>query len=175
MIAYRHADTRLPFLWESSAQPAARWHADGDGPVQYFSETPDGAWCEFLRHEEIDEPSDLEGVRRAMWAVEMPEDGLAEPSLAADVLSGGPESYNACRDEARRLRAAGAAGLSATSAASVPGTASGWRVDGGMKRGPIRRERTIALFGRRPDLTGWAACAAGRPGADLLGRVHHFE
>lgn len=175
MIAYRHADTRLPFLWESSPQPAARWHADGDGPAQYFSETPDGAWCEFLRHEEIGEPSDLEGVRRAMWAVEIPEDGLAEPSLPAAVLRGGPESYAACRDEARHLRAAGATGLSAPSAASVPGTASGWRVDGGMQPGPIRDERTIALFGRRPDLTGWAACAAGRPRADLLHRVHRFE
>jgi hypothetical protein len=66
VIVYRHADTRLPFLWESSEQPAARWHGDGEGPVQYFSATPDGAWAEFLRHEEITEPSDLEGVRRAM-------------------------------------------------------------------------------------------------------------
>ena len=175
MIVYRHADTRLPFLWESSAQPAARWHADGEGPVQYFSETPDGAWSEFLRHEEIDEPSDLEGVRRAMWVVDVPEQDLAEPSLTADVLSGGPGSYAACRDEARDLRAAGATGVSSPSAALFPATSSGWRVDGGMRPGPARTERTIALFGRRPDLTGWAACAAGRPRADLLDRVRHFE
>ncbi|MGZ8805391.1 MAG: RES domain-containing protein [Microbacterium sp.] len=175
MIVYRHADTRLPFLWESSEQPAARWHADGEGPVQYFSQTPDGAWAEFLRHEEVDEPSDLEGVRRAMWAVEVSDQGFAEPSLAPDVLTGGPGTYAACRDEARALRAAGATGLSAPSAATLPGTASGWRVDGGMRPGPVRGERTIALFGRRPDVTGWAACAAGRPRADLLGRVHHFE
>jgi hypothetical protein len=175
VIVYRHADTRLPFLWESSEQPAARWHTDGDGPAQYFSETPDGAWAEFLRHEEINEPSDLEGVRRAMWAVEVPEQELAEPSLAADVLTGGPGSYAACRDEARDLRAAGATGLSGPSAALLPGTASGWLVDGGIRPGPVRSERTIALFGRRPDLTGWAACAAGRPRADLLDRVHHFE
>jgi RES domain len=175
VIVYRHADTRLPFLWESSSQPAARWHADGDGPVQYFSETPDGAWAEFLRHEEIIAPSDVEGVRRAMWAVEVPEQEFAEPSLAANVLSGGPGSYAACRDEARDLRAAGATGLSAPSAALLPGAASGWRVDGGLRPGPARNERTIALFGRHPDLTGWAACAAGRPRADLLDRVHRFE
>lgn len=174
MIVYRHADTRFPFLWESSEQPAARWHGDGDGPVQYFSETPDGAWAEFLRHEEISEPSDLEGVRRAMWAVEVPEQEFAEPSLTADVLTGGSSSHPACRDEARRLRGVGATGLSAPSAALLPGTTSGWRVDGGMRPGPVRSERTIALFGRRPDLTGWAACAAGRPRADLLDRVHAF-
>jgi len=174
VIVYRHADTRLPFLWESSSQPAARWHVDGEGPVQYFSETPDGAWCEFLRHEEITEPSDLEGVRRAMWAVEVPEQELAEPSLAPEVLAGGPSSYAACRDEARALRDGGAPGLSAPSAGTLPETASGWRVDGVRRPGPIRGERTIALFGRRPELTGWAACAAGRPREDLLDRVHHF-
>ena len=175
MIVYRHADTRLPFLWESSEQPGARWHADGEGPVQYFSETPDGAWAEFLRHEEITEPSDLDGVRRAIWAVEVPEQEFAEPSLLADVVTGGPSSYPACRLEARHLRAAGATGLSAPSAALLPETPSGWRVDRGMRRGPIRGERSIALFGRRPDLTGWAACATGRPRADLLDRVHPFE
>jgi hypothetical protein len=172
VIVYRHADTRLPFLWESSEQPAARWHGDGEGPVQYFSDTPDGAWAEFLRHEEITEPSDLEGVRRAMWAVEVPEQELAEPSLPAEVVTGRPSSYPACREEGRRLRATGATGLSAPSAAVVQGTASGWRVDGGMRRGGLRGERTVALFGRRPDLIGWSACAAGRPRVDLLDRVN---
>ena len=175
MIVYRHADTRLPFLWESSEQPAGRWHAEGEGPVQYFSGTPDGAWAEFLRHEDITEPSDLEGIRRAMWVVEIPDEELAEPSVAAGVASAGPGSYPACRDEARHLRGAGASGLSAPSAALLPATASGWRVDGGMRRGALRDERTIALFGARPDLTGWAACGAGRPRADLLDRVHHFD
>lgn len=164
----------MPFLWESSEQPAARWHGDGDGPVQYFSETPDGAWAEFLRHEEISEPSDLEGVRRAMWAVEVPDQGFAEPTLAAEVVTGEPATYPACRAEAGRLRADGTPGLIAPSAALMPGTPSGWQVDGGMRPGPIRSERTIALFGRRPDLAGWCACAAGLPRADLLGRVHPF-
>jgi hypothetical protein len=174
VIVYRHADTRLPFLWESAEQPAARWHADGEGPVQYFSETPDGAWAEFLRHEEIIEPSDLDGVRRAMWAVEVPEQEFAEPYLSAEIVTGVPETYAACREEAGRLRANGATGLAALSAALLSGTPSGWQVHGGMRSGPILGERTFALFGRRPDLTGWSACAAGRPRADLLGRVHHL-
>jgi hypothetical protein len=53
MIVYRHADPRFLFLWESAAQPSARWHGLDDEPVQYFADTPDGAWAEFLRREGI--------------------------------------------------------------------------------------------------------------------------
>jgi hypothetical protein len=57
MIVYRHADARFPFLWEGASQPPARWHGPGEGPVQYFADTPDGARAEFLRHEGIVEES----------------------------------------------------------------------------------------------------------------------
>ena len=69
MIAFRHCDRRWPFLWESAVQPQARWHGEGEGPVQYLADTPDGAWAEFLRHEEITDEADLAGVSRALWAV----------------------------------------------------------------------------------------------------------
>ena len=46
----RRADPRFPFLWESSAQPAGRWHGSGEGPCHYFADTPYGAWAELLRH-----------------------------------------------------------------------------------------------------------------------------
>ena len=65
VIAFRHTDPRYPFLWECGSQPAGRWHAQGEGPAHYFNDTPDGAWAEFLRHEEITEPEDLSGIRRA--------------------------------------------------------------------------------------------------------------
>ena len=42
MIGYRHSDPRYPFLWEDNAQPAARWHGDGQGPVHYLADTPTG-------------------------------------------------------------------------------------------------------------------------------------
>ena len=58
-------DSRFPFLWEGAGQPPARWHGDGEGPVHYLTDTPDGAWAEFLRHEEIRDPQDLETVTRA--------------------------------------------------------------------------------------------------------------
>src|SRR5256884_1317297 len=54
----------ISFLWETGAQPPARWHGAGEGPAQYFSSTPEAAWAEFLRHEEIREAADLAGVER---------------------------------------------------------------------------------------------------------------
>ncbi len=78
MIVYRHADSRFPFLWESADQPPARWHGPAEGPVQYFADTPDGAWAEFLRYEGITDESELINVRRALWVIEVPDDLAAE-------------------------------------------------------------------------------------------------
>lgn len=174
MIVFRHTDRRFPFLWEGPEQPAARWHGEGDGPVQYFADTPDGAWAEFLRHEEIATSEDVATIRRALWAVELSVQPEQAPGLPVAVLTGGPETYGACRDEARRLRARGAAGLVAPSAALLNGGAHGWRVDGGVQPGAPRDGRVIVLFGPRPDLVGWPATIEGRPSEDLLPRVRHF-
>jgi hypothetical protein len=168
VICYRHADSRLPFLIETAAQPAARWHDEGEGPVQYLSDTPDGAWAEFLRHEEITEAEDVAHVQRALWAVDVPDDDYKAPKLPPRVLTGGRETYQACREEARRIRARGAPGIIAPSAGLLDGEARGWRVDGGLVPAPGRDGRTVVLFGRRPHLIGWAATAEGKPREDLL-------
>ncbi len=171
MIGFRHADPRFPFLWEAPSQPPGRWHADGDGPAHYLAETPDGAWAEFLRHEGIDDPADIPTIRRAMWALEIPDEPLATPRLRASILRGGLGSYPACQQEATRLRRGGAIGLTAPSAALRPGAPSGWTVEGGMQPAVPRAERVIVLFGQRPDITGWAACAEGHPRPDLVAHV----
>lgn len=176
MIVFRHADPRFPFLWESAAQPPARWHESGDGPVHYFSDTPDGAWAEFLRHEEISEAGDLEGIRRAIWAIEIPDLGEARPDdLPDSILLGGPDSYPECRAEAARLRSRGLKGFRTASAALLPNGARGSIVDGGLGPGPDRNGEVYVLFGRRPDLVGWKVVDDGRPPGDLLQRVRHFE
>jgi hypothetical protein len=172
MMGFRHADRRLPFLWEGTGQPPGRWNGTGAGPVQYFSDTPVGAWAEFLRHEEITEPEDLPTITRALWVVDLPDEDLAAPALAADVLTGGPASHQACGAEARRLRDAGAVGRRAPSAALLAEGAAGWRVSGGLQPGPARDGTTLVLFGERPDLVGWHA-GEGRPGVDVLRRVRH--
>lgn len=174
MIGYRHADPRHPFLWETASQPAARWHQSGDGPAHYFADTPDGAWAELLRHEEIRDPADVATIRRALWAVDIGDDPPALPALDATTLAGGPATYPACQAEARRLRAGGTSRLEAPSAALAAGGAHGWTVLGGLLPGPARDPLVIVLFGPRPDLVGWEATAEGHPGLALLARVVHF-
>jgi hypothetical protein len=164
---YRHTDPNTPFLWEGGDQPAGRWHAAGDGPVQYFATTPDGAWAEFLRHEEIHDVVDLRGLRgRAMWIVEHEEPELATPELPDATLIGGLGSYADCQREAQRLRQAGATGLESPSAAVEDGRASSHRVDDGPKvdHGDTR---VVVLFGARPELRA-QLCAVGRPSASIL-------
>ncbi len=175
MIVFRHADPRFPFLWESADQPAARWHDDGEGPVHYFSTTADAAWAEFLRHEEIDDPADIAGITRSLWAVELAELPARRPRLERQTLTGGPSSYEECRREAQRLRSSGAPGLTAPSAAIEPSTGSGLRTDRGLRPGRRRAEAVVVLFGRRPDLVGWAACAEGQPRVDLLSRIRRLR
>ena len=172
MIAFRHADPRFPFLWEGAAQPASRWNDEGD-LTHYFCDTPDGAWAEFLRHEEISDPADVTTIRRALWAVEIGEPPSLQPDLPLAAMTGDPASWPACRQFARSHRDE-ADGLIAPSAALQPGGARGWRVDQGMRPGPDRDGTVIALFGPRPDLVGWAAAAEGRPDEALLASVSHF-
>jgi hypothetical protein len=174
VIVFRHTDPRFPFLWESAGQLAGRWNADGEGPVNTFADTPEGAWAELLRHEEITDPRDVAEIRRSLWAVEVGELPTARPRLPRPTMIGGPRSYPACRREAARLRERGDRGFTAPSAALVPGGAQGWRVSGGLHPGPRRDGRVLVLFGARPDVVGWEAVHEGRPSEELLSRVRRL-
>ena len=175
MIAFRQVDARYPFLWEDASQPAGRWHGDGEGPAHYFADTPDGAWAEFLRHEEIADPADLATIRRQMWAVEIGDVRARHITLPASVLFGAIETYARSQARARALRAKGVRRIAAVSAALTPGGARGLRVDRGMRPAEPRDGRTIVIFGPPSDLRGWVAADAARPSADLLDRVNHYE
>jgi hypothetical protein len=175
MIVYRHADARFPFLWESADQPPARWHGQGEGPVQYFADTPDGAWAEFLRHEGITEETELVNVRRALWTIEIPDELSADPPrLPGSILTGGVATYEECRKEARRLLSKGTQAVRAPSAALLPGGARGWKIDGGLQPAAERDGTVLAVFGARPGFVGWMAAFAARPRSDLLRRVRHL-
>jgi hypothetical protein len=175
MIVFRQADPRYPFLWSDASQPPARWHGEGEGPAHYFADTPDGAWAELLRHEEISTEEDAATLRRALWAVDVGDPPLKAVSLKANVLTGGRDTYWACQAHARRLRARGASRLVAPSAALVQGGAAGREIDQGRERaGAARDGRVIVFFGRPERLVGWKAVERGAPPADLLPRVRHF-
>jgi hypothetical protein len=174
--AYRQTDTRVGFFWAlGMRQPAGRWH-DDEGPTQYLSDTPDGAWAEFLRHEEIREAEDLQGVCRDLWAIEVTDPPHESPDLPDETTTGPPHTYPACRSEARRLRGAGASGLRAPSAALRGGVAFPHRSVGpGLEVGPARAAHTLVLFGEHPDLDGWRLAAGAAPPASLLATVHHLD
>jgi hypothetical protein len=171
MIVFRQVDARYPFLWEDAAQPAGRWHGPDEGPAHYFADTPDGAWAEFLRHEEIVDPADLPTIRRQMWAVEIGDAPAVAVEIPASALNGGPKNYARCQRRARALRATGATRLVAPSAALTPGGARGVTVRAGVRPAGARDGRVIVVFGAPDGLTGWVAAAEGRPTADLLPRV----
>lgn len=176
MIVFRQADPRYPFLWTDGSQPAARWHAEGEGPAHYFADTPDGAWAELLRHEEITDPADAATVQRALWAIEIGDEPFKMVSLPASALTGGRDSYRVCQDHARRLRARGAKRLVAPSAALVSGGAVGRAMSGGTERATTPRDgRVLILFGAPVAIVGWKAVDRGAPPADVLPRVHHFS
>lgn len=175
MIVFRNTDVDLPFFWEGARQPPARWHGDGEGPAQYTSSSPSAAWAEFLRHAGITDPTDLAGVERTMWAIEIADSEPAgSPVLPLPTLTGDRTSYLSCQAEAARLRRRGATRLVAPSAAVLPGTASGWVCGPDIGPAGARDESTIVLFGARPDHVGWVAATVGRPEPELLDRVRQL-
>lgn len=171
---YRNVDSRYPPMWELSSQPAARWHAAGDGPVQYLADTPDGAWAEFLRHEEITDPADLAGVLRSLWAVEVPTAHLdsAHDATGAPIdLLGTLNSYPQCQAYARAVRDVGAETLVAPSAALHAGGARGQVVDGTLVEAKSMDGMVWVLFGVRSELRCWRVVERGAPDARVLSLV----
>ncbi len=177
-VRFRHGDPRYPFFWESSRQPAGRWHGSEEGPVQYLADTPDGAWAEFLRHEEITDPADLAGVRRRLWAVEidLAQEQVGFSQLPAVVARGDQSSYEACQAHAREMRASGVTCLQAPSAALTNGSARGQRSSGGSLSEAGAADGAVwALFGIRPDARGWACVDVGAPTPRVLSLVRQFR
>lgn len=174
---FRSCDPAFSFLWESSDQPPARWHGAGGGPAHYLADTPAGAWAELLRHEAITDLEDAADLRRALWAIEVPDEdvaGAARVRISRSVATGGLASYDRCRALAERLRAGGATALMAPSAALAAGGAAGEHTDGGRRPGLAADGRVVVLFGPRPDLLGWLVVTGGSPPEDVLGSVRHL-
>ena len=170
-LGFRHCDPRFPFLWQTAEQPAARWHGADEGPANYFADTPTGAWAEFLRHEGITDAADLPGVRRSLWAVELPAVAaadLVQPDLPDALRYGDESSYPRCQDASRQARASGQRWLKAPSAALLPGEARGWTAAPALVRElPARPGWVWVYFGACP-FVGWPVVEAGQPPAAVL-------
>ena len=168
---FRYSSYDVP-LWVRPNTTDERWHVAGDGPTQYLSETPDGAWAELIRNENLRSEADLSLVAMPLWQLQIEQSRVADyrDFETAEQAGFKPESLidddqDACRLEGRRLKEAGFAGVLYPSAA-LPG------------------EQNLALFGPRI-LLPWGAprlLASGIPGMrltvgappkDLLPRVRH--
>jgi hypothetical protein len=174
VIGFRNTDPRWPFLRSDTTQKEARWHAEGDGPANYFADTPVGAWAEFLRHEEIKDAADLAGVQRSLWAVEIPDAGYAAPTLPEATLRGDRTTYEDCQIEAKRIRDADHTAIKAPSAALLPGAASGWSCRPDEVPAAARDGLVYVLFGQPGTLVGWPAVEGGQPPLRILPLVNHF-
>jgi RES domain len=173
MIAFRQCDARCPFLWEGAAQPEGRWHAAGEGPAHYFADTPDGAWADFLRHEEIRDPADLATIRRAIWAVDIGDAPGVRPDLPVQTMQGDRSTWPACQAAARQLRATGQRRLKAPSAALMSDRNSDPNSEGNSNgNGNI-----VVLYGEPAELklSGWIAAVDASPPRTLLTRVRHYD
>jgi hypothetical protein len=173
LIVFRNADPRWPFLWESDRQPAGRYNAAFDGPAQYFADTPDGAWAEFVRHAEIVDEEELLDVRRSLWAIEIGDEVPPLSTFPPAISTGDRGTYAACQSYARRLRDNGQTRIHERSAALIPGGARGRRVNNGLQEGPAREGTVIVIFDYLPANTGWCV-GTGNPPAHLLPITKHY-
>lgn len=67
LFLFRYADYDTPF-WDRPNSRPGRWHRVGDPPTQYWSMTPEGAWAELIRFEELTNEAELDLVRKPIWA-----------------------------------------------------------------------------------------------------------
>jgi len=173
LIVFKHANSRYPFLWETSSQPAARYNAEDDGPAQYFADTADGAWAEFIRHAEITEPQELLEVRRALWCVDVPDEEFTQVRLPIEKTTGDKSSYSDCQKFAKSLRDSGINRILAPSAAIKRDQAGGYRVEDGLKRGIPRSGNIYVIFELLPNTPGWRATLSGPP-VEILELTNQF-
>jgi RES domain-containing protein len=166
---FRYTDYDVPFWSRPNSRPG-RWHRRGDPPTQYWSMTPDAAWAELIRAENLRSEADLDLVRMPMWACRVPmvgllnltdidvqdAQGVSEPELVGD-------DWAPCQALGGTIRAATGAGVIAPCAA-LDGHANVTIF--GARRAIDWRDRP-ALARTVPA----AVVAVGRPRAGLVDHV----
>lgn len=176
-FGFRVCDRRYPFLWQSPGQQSGRWNRAGDEPVHYLASTPTVAWAEWIRHQEIEDPADLDGVAAALWAVLIPDHWADQDLQPVDlsmelVLGTTPKAESARLALVDQLKAQGAQGLLAPSAALyhsdqvLPCS----RVCDGSNQADqlLMPAQVLLLWCAAEQLRGWCCVSEGRPEPELL-------
>lgn len=126
VAAFRYSSYETPFWARANTLPG-RWHRAEDGPTQYLSLAPEGAWAELARREDLRSDEELSLVHMPIWAAVVTQQQVADYRDFGDAEGAGfaaqalvDDDYARCQDEGRRLRSLGFAGVLAPSAA-LPG------------------------------------------------------
>jgi RES domain-containing protein len=169
LVGFRYSSYDVPF-WVRPNTHAQRWNASLEGPTQYWSSTPDGAWAEHIRFNDIRTEAELDEVRIPVWVCRLSSMGLLDLREADvrdryDLTLGDltADDWSACQRAATAIRAEGARGILSPSAALANATNI-------TLFGP---RRAIAID-RRPALASAvpaAIAAIGRPPKKLVDRV----
>jgi RES domain-containing protein len=169
LVAFRYCSYDVPF-WVRANTLAQRWNVPSEGATQYWSLTPDGAWAEHIRFNDIRTDAELDEVRIPIWVCRLSAMGLIdarEPAVrrlyqisSSDLTA---DDWTACQRAATAMRSDGARGILSPSAA-------------------LANTINVALFGprraiafeRRPALASAVPAtivAIGRPPKKLVNRV----
>jgi hypothetical protein len=176
-LGFRVCDRRDSFLWQLAGQRAGRWNRDGDEPVHYLASTPTVAWAEWIRHQELEDPADLEGVAAALWAVLIPahwsDQDLQLVNLSMGLVLGTtPEAESTRLALVDQLKAQGAQGLLAPTAAlhrSHEVSPCVRVMEGEEFRDQLPMPaHVLLLWCNAEPLPGCCCVPEGRPGAELL-------
>ncbi|MFN9629908.1 MAG: RES domain-containing protein [Cyanobacteriota bacterium] len=181
-LGFRVCDRRYPFLWSQPGQPGGRWNRPDDPPRHYLASSPLVAWAEWLRHQEIHDPEDLEGVAAALWAVLLPPNWGPETLPLVDlpetvVLSDEAGAQEQRRVAITRLQRQGAQGLQAPTAALIERQSHPCRRCGdGLEEPAALGEPPLVfvLWCPAETLLGWSCVQEGHPWPDLLPLVRRL-
>jgi RES domain-containing protein len=120
--AFRYCSYDVPF-WARPNTRAGRWNRENDPPTQYWALTPDAAWAELIRAEDLKTEEDLDLVRMPLWVCRVPVMSLVdlrEPDqqqqYGLDQVAQMDDDWSACQEVAPAVRA-DAAGVITYSAA----------------------------------------------------------
>ncbi len=171
-VYFRQTDYDTPF-WALPNSVAGRWNTVHEAPTQYWAQSPEVAWAERMRQEEIRDKATAATLRTTLWVATFQE--LRIVDLTAGVPEGAgvtradltSQDYGPCQNLATELRASGVRGVLAPSAAIRGGTALtlfGPRVDIPWNEKPMLRGEVAAT-----------RVALGSPPPGIVVRVLHRE
>jgi hypothetical protein len=122
-VAYRWSDYDTP-LWARPNSTAQRWNRTRETPTQYLSLSPEGAWAELIRTEDLRSVAEVREVSMPLWALHLRETRVADYATFEKAEAAGfppdalvDEDHERCRAEGTRLREHGFGGVLAPSAA----------------------------------------------------------